>query len=213
MQLAPPPIPPVVVHWLLPEKLFYQEWEFWLSLFTFALAVVTGWLALETRGLRKDSAESIKAAQQSAEGSYQLLRASVRPVINVELTFQQQIGPDGLNNVFTNWVVIHIHNTGTAALVLERVIASWQHDEEGLVGNVEAPGFRKSVLSSGNERKERISIYAHGSSPNIEHFDSWSDFFQVEVHCRDLGGITPITYLYRPADGVSLLMDNHPKLT
>lgn len=75
MQLSWPPVPSVVVHWISPEKLFYQEWEFWLVLFTGALAIVTGWLAWETHKLREDSARSIKAAEKSARTSERQLHA------------------------------------------------------------------------------------------------------------------------------------------
>jgi hypothetical protein len=212
MRFALPTMPAPVIQLLTPEKLFYHEWDFWLTLFTFVLAGMTAWLALETRFLRRDSAESIKAARESAESTYQLLRASVRPVINVELGFIERIGSDSLTGIFTNQVVITISNKGTAALVLERVIATWEHDGEGLVGEIESPGFRKLVLASGNHQKERIQTFAHNSEPQIDHFDSWRDMFQVEIQCRDLGGVTPITYLYRPADGVRLVTDNNPDL-
>ncbi len=87
-----PSIPPVIVHWLTPEKLLYQDWEFWLVLFTFALAVMTGWLALETRALRLESARAIGAAEESAKAalaaveiSHQQLQANIQPMLQVKL--------------------------------------------------------------------------------------------------------------------------------
>jgi LEA14-like dessication related protein len=57
------------MNWFTPDKLFYQEWDFWVSAFTLILAGFTLWLALETRGLRKDSAKAIKAARASAKAA------------------------------------------------------------------------------------------------------------------------------------------------
>src|SRR5713101_442336 len=76
MQLQPPPIPPIVVHWLMPEKLFYQEWDFWVTVGTLLLAVATVWLAFETRGLRKDSIKSIKASEQTATAAAESARVA-----------------------------------------------------------------------------------------------------------------------------------------
>jgi hypothetical protein len=48
------------------EPPWFLEWDFWVSVFTLALSAITGWLAWETRKLRKDGGESIAAAKQSA---------------------------------------------------------------------------------------------------------------------------------------------------
>ena len=50
-----------------PESVFYTQWDFWVSIFTFALAVMTGWLALETRRLRKEADATSKAQRQYVE--------------------------------------------------------------------------------------------------------------------------------------------------
>lgn len=71
MQIATPTIPPVIVNVMTPEKAFYTDWEFWLALGTSALAALTGWLALETRKLRQDSARSIAASEQAASAALQ----------------------------------------------------------------------------------------------------------------------------------------------
>jgi hypothetical protein len=73
MQIAAPSLHPIIVNWITPEKVFLYEWEFWLVLFTAALAIVTFWLALETRGLRQDSVHSIKNAELQ-------LKAMLQPI-------------------------------------------------------------------------------------------------------------------------------------
>src|SRR5581483_6866554 len=66
MQILPPAMP-VYVTFATEELPWWSHWDFWVSFFTFALAVMTGWLALETRGLREDSKGTGEAAQKSAE--------------------------------------------------------------------------------------------------------------------------------------------------
>jgi hypothetical protein len=46
------------------EPRWFFEWDFRVSIFTLALSAITGWLAWETRKLRKDGGESIVAAKQ-----------------------------------------------------------------------------------------------------------------------------------------------------
>jgi hypothetical protein len=41
------------------------QWDFWLTIFTLGLAAFTAWLAFETRKLRKDAADSSKAAREA----------------------------------------------------------------------------------------------------------------------------------------------------
>lgn len=53
----------------MPEKMFYQEWDFWVSVFTLLLVLVTAKLALETKKLREDSARSIAASESTAKAS------------------------------------------------------------------------------------------------------------------------------------------------
>lgn len=76
MQIQLPPMPPVHVTFVTPEPLFYTQWDFWVSFFTFALAVMTGWLAWETRALRRDSKGAAEGAQKSADAAQKTIEMS-----------------------------------------------------------------------------------------------------------------------------------------
>ena len=49
MQFLPYPAAPIVMNWFTPEKPFYQEWDFWVSLGTLILVLVTAWVAIRRR--------------------------------------------------------------------------------------------------------------------------------------------------------------------
>jgi hypothetical protein len=60
-------MPPIhVIAMAAAERLWYAQWDFWVALCTGLLAVATGYLAWETRGLRSDSAGAIVAAERNA---------------------------------------------------------------------------------------------------------------------------------------------------
>src|ERR1039457_6711524 len=88
MILIPPiPMPHIDVRFV--EFPFWAQWDFWVSFFTLWLAAMTGWLAWETRGLRKDSARSIKAAEQGASSAVQgvaVSQESVRRTLRAYVT-------------------------------------------------------------------------------------------------------------------------------
>lgn len=82
----------------MPSELpFYEQWDFWVSIGTLLLAGVTGWLAVETRRIRRGSDEamadmrryaavsadaataSAKAAEQSTAAAKALLEVGNRP--------------------------------------------------------------------------------------------------------------------------------------
>jgi hypothetical protein len=54
MQLQLPATPPVLVQWIIPEPHFYAQWDFWLSVVTLLLVIVTFLLVLETRRMQLD---------------------------------------------------------------------------------------------------------------------------------------------------------------
>ena len=60
-----------------PNNPFYTEADFWVALGTVLLACVTAWLALETRKLRRDGAESITAARRSADAAQENSKAAL----------------------------------------------------------------------------------------------------------------------------------------
>lgn len=60
---------PLVVQMLAPEKLFYQEWDFWVSIGTMLLALATIWLALETRRMRRGSDKAMGELAKHAENA------------------------------------------------------------------------------------------------------------------------------------------------
>src|SRR5450759_1612362 len=77
-----------------PEKHFYQEWDYWASVFTLLLASATLWVAAETRKMRKSSDEamderkrhaaaSAEAARTSAEATKALVEVGQRPWISL----------------------------------------------------------------------------------------------------------------------------------
>jgi hypothetical protein len=69
MQLQLPPMPPIVVQWITPEAPFYAQWDFWLSVVTMLLVIVTFLLVLETRRMRTSSDTSMREILKHAEAS------------------------------------------------------------------------------------------------------------------------------------------------
>jgi hypothetical protein len=67
MQIQTPALPPIIVNVLSPEKHFYQEWDFWVSVGTMALAIATIWLAMETRRMRRGSDKAMGELAKHAE--------------------------------------------------------------------------------------------------------------------------------------------------
>jgi hypothetical protein len=91
MQIQLPHVPPIIVHWLMEEKPFYEAWDFWVSIGTLALAGVTFWLAWETRRMREDSKKAIEASHKSADAatasvevSQESMRRTLRAYVTVE---------------------------------------------------------------------------------------------------------------------------------
>ena len=66
LQLPAPPEHVRIVFMPAIEKPFYTEADFWVAIGTVLLACITAWLAWETRELRRDGAEGVKAAGRSA---------------------------------------------------------------------------------------------------------------------------------------------------
>jgi hypothetical protein len=71
------------------EPRWYLEWDFWVSVFTLALSVITGWLAWETRKLRQDGGESIAAAKQSADAAQKSSEAALNSARIAEETMRR----------------------------------------------------------------------------------------------------------------------------
>ena len=57
-------IPPIVLP-PIPEGRFYAQWDFWVSLGTMLLAMVTAWLALETRRMRRGADRALEVMQSA----------------------------------------------------------------------------------------------------------------------------------------------------
>ncbi len=74
---ALPMLPPLQLLGLLrPEKPFYQEWDFWVSVFTLLLASATLWVAAETRQMRKSSDETMEEMKKHAAASANAAKAA-----------------------------------------------------------------------------------------------------------------------------------------
>jgi hypothetical protein len=117
-----PGIPPIIVHWLTPEKAFYQEWDFWLSVITALLAVATFWLALETRGLRIDSAKAIRASEEGIAVTRDATARTLRSYITVDEIKPSEKTSQGVPRE----VDIAVVNTGqTPARTVEVLSCLW----------------------------------------------------------------------------------------
>lgn len=115
MQIQPPGVPPIVVHWFVPEPIFYREWDFWLSVATMLLALITGWLAWETRGLRQDSAKAIRASRNTAKAalaqvnlSKESMHRTLRPYVTIDRITPRQRTSTGIPKEVDVFVI----NTG-----------------------------------------------------------------------------------------------------
>lgn len=67
MQAGLLPVPPINVNVVARERGWYLQWDLWLSLITLALALVTSWLAWETRKMRQGSDKAIGELSKHAE--------------------------------------------------------------------------------------------------------------------------------------------------
>jgi hypothetical protein len=96
MLIHPASVHPLWCTGLLLEKMFYEEWDFWLSAATLLLAGITGWLALETRQMRQGSdkamnelAKHAQSAANSSKESSDAARASAAALkVQAETTSQ-----------------------------------------------------------------------------------------------------------------------------
>jgi hypothetical protein len=69
MPISPPSVPPIRVEFITPEPLWYAQWDFWVSVGTILLAMMTGWLALETRRMRRGSDKAMGELAKHAENA------------------------------------------------------------------------------------------------------------------------------------------------
>jgi hypothetical protein len=101
-----PPLPPLhVIVITAAERPWYAEWDFWVALCTGALAFATAYLALETRGLRKDSAGAIAATNRNAIAAEKAVTISST---SMEKSLRAYIVVDGLiganKNTYNIWL-------------------------------------------------------------------------------------------------------------
>jgi len=206
MQIGAPLLHPIIVNWITPEKLFYQEWEFWLVLFTFALAVVTGWLAFETHELREDSARSITASEESARAALasvniarQQFDASVQPILTLEF----KPGADGTSYnfgkaSFNKHGELYIKDEGTTPFKITNVyVVAQRHDENGkfIQFKIELEAFQQRVVTPAFPLRETVMI-------ELESQDDQGAIFGLEVVCSDMAGISVNTYTWHPRHGL-----------
>lgn len=189
-----PPIPPIIVHWLFPEKVFYQEWEFWLTIFTFALAGLTSWLAFETRGLRLDSARSIRAAETTAAIALRQLRASLQPMLQLKLEGEYD-GEGGTG--FWKTVKLAIRNVGTSSVKLKHLFVVIQASDGGVTTDqyeVEIEEFQQRILLPQEEvaGNEIVSIHKR------EHHEA---VYGLHVNVSDLADTAEHNFYWHPTRG------------
>jgi len=175
-----------------PEKVFYENWEFWLTVFTFVLGAMTAWLALETRGLRKDSAESIHAARASVDIAKKQFEASVQPIVEVTI----EPGYDFTNNddgrpTYSKGAIIQLNNLGPGAFKIIRLnVLIHKHDE---VDVVEVPEFRGQVITVAKKLRRDIIFRVRSAEGHTARLG-------VDLHCSDMAGITAHSYEWNPYD-------------
>jgi hypothetical protein len=69
MQIHLLPLPPVQVSFVTPASPWYAQWDFWVSVGTLVVALMTGCYAWETRRPRKGSDRSMAALSRHAEAA------------------------------------------------------------------------------------------------------------------------------------------------
>jgi len=82
------------------------------------------------------------------------------------------------------------------------MILKWEHSKQAGLVESEAVAFRDVVFAAAEKQCHTIRLHIGGSIPTVEHFPSWSDFFEVQVQCSDIGGMCPLRYIYHRADGL-----------
>jgi hypothetical protein len=145
----------------------------------------------------------MRLTRELANTAMEQVRASVRPIVKVRLSFGGGASPAG-QEIFKDQIVVDVTNSG-APLLISRVWLEWDHYGDSEMVRHEVPGFRDRVFSPQEGRKETMHAWHENSFPTPEHFPSWSDFVTAEIHCSDLGGLCPTVYVYRNADGVRIV--------
>ncbi len=206
VQLAAPPLHPIIVNWITPEKPFVYEWEFWLVLFTAALAIVTGWLASETHQLREDSVRSIAVSEESARAALasvniarQQFDASVQPILTLEF----KPGPDGTshnlgNASFNKHGELYVKNEGTTPFKITNVyVVVQRHDEAGafIQYEVELRSFQQRVVTPALPLKETVTI-------DVRSRADQDAVLGLQVICSDMAGMSINTYTWHPRHGL-----------
>lgn len=206
MQIGSPPLHPVVVNWITPEKLFYQDWEFWLVLFTLALAVVTGWLAYETRGLRVDSAQAIKAAEKSAESAaadvaiaQQQFEATIQPLVSIKIT-DVKPGPTASR------VTIVLRNVGSHPVRVIRTLVKVPELHGHKISDHVLRDTEHLILLADWNSPRYIDI-SHGNVPlTSEELDltkpSWLNSIELIIECSDMSYSAHRTFSYTGTTGL-----------
>jgi hypothetical protein len=208
MQIQLPPVPPVHVTFLTQEPYWWTQWDFWVSVFTFALALMTGWLAWETRALRKDSAKSIKAsnataraAAASVEVAQEAMRRSLRAYVTV-----QSVNPSMRDaQQIPRAVELILVNTGQTPAIRPEllyhitVLASapeGQFDPNG-------PEYYKSLRADlGRDQTIRLHREKYPDDPELEGIRNRSRFMMIYGALRyrdmftDVERITEFCYGY-----------------
>jgi hypothetical protein len=142
--------------------------------------------------------------QKQAETTLAQLRASMRPIIDIQLRFggaQDSFGGDKFKDI----VAIKIANVGAHPLMLRTVVCAWEHSSDAALVEQEVRPFRGIVVSAEDHAYQEFRLSVNGKPPTVERFDSWSDFFSVTVSCCDIGGISNVTYEYQRVTGLRVL--------
>lgn len=152
-------MPPVVMHWIIPEPHFYAQWDFWLSFITLLLVIVTFLLVLETRRMRTSSDASMRdmlkhaeasadAANRSAESAQALVHLGQRAWVTVVRCDPVR----GVIGQVPRVVTTYITNTGETP-ALDVIVRQDHRIETGLLNTFpdidDAKHVRAGVLGPG----------------------------------------------------------------
>ena len=202
VQLAAPPLHPIIVNWITPEKPLLLEWEFWLMVFTALLAGFTAWLAWETHKLRQDSVKAIKASRKSAKAAMrsvniarQQFDASVQPILTLEF----KPGYDGTSNnfgreSFNKGGELYVKNEGTTPFKITNVYVVVQRPDEEQY-EVELESIRQRVVTPAFPLRETVTIEVRSRADQ-------GAVLGLQVICSDMAGISINTYTWHPRHGL-----------
>jgi hypothetical protein len=189
----------------MPLPTEWQRFTYWMqqgenlpatlqALCAIATVILTFVLVLFTK-------KYVQLTRELASSSQRSLRLLVQPNLDLKSEVESVLGTVPPPRARAQ---VSITNKGAYPVLISRGVVSWRNEDSGESEERELPGLRNRVVPAGESVAEEMWISERDGSPiEIEHLDSFSDFFTLTISCRDLGGLCRYEFSYQPATGLS----------